>query len=131
MIVGWAVHETESTDHATVLIERAAHAQGVPRRQLTLHADNGSPMKGQTMLAMLQWLGIAPSFSRPTVKDDNPYSEALFRTLKYRPQYPRGRFADIAAARGWVGRFVAWYNHEHLHSAIRFVTPADRHAGRR
>jgi len=130
MIVGWALHETESAEYAALLIERAARAGGVPRNQLTLHADNGSPMKGQTMLAMLQWLGIAASFSRPTVKDDNPYSESLFRTLKYRPQYPRGRFASIASARAWVDRFVRWYNHEHLHSAIRFVTPGDRHAGR-
>lgn len=130
MIVGWTLHETETAEHAAALIDRAAHAHGVPRDQLTLHSDNGSPMKGQTMLAMLQWLGIATSFSRPTVKDDNPYSESLFRTLKYRPHYPRSRFADIAAARAWVEGFVAWYNHEHLHSAIRFVTPGDRHAGR-
>jgi transposase InsO family protein len=130
MIVGWAVHEAETSEHAAVLIKRAARAQGVPRGELTLHSDNGSPMKGQTMLSMLQWLGIAASFSRPTVKDDNPYSESLFRTLKYRPRYPRGRFADLDAARAWVTGFVAWYNHEHLHSAIRFVTPGDRHAGR-
>ena len=86
-------------------------------------------MKGSTMLATLQRLGIVESFSRPHVSDDNPYSESLFRTLKYRPTYPRGAFANIEAARLWVQDFVAWYNTEHLHSAIGFVTPSDRHAG--
>ena len=87
-------------------------------------------MKGSTMLATLQRLGIVESFSRPHVSDDNPYSESLFRTLKYRPSYPRGAFASLEAARRWVQDFVAWYNTEHLHSAIGFVTPSDRHAGR-
>ena len=130
MIVGWSVEDHESSEHAATLIERAAAEQRVARGQLTLHADNGAPMKGRTMLAMLQWLGIAASYSRPGVKNDNPYSEALFRTLKYRPEYPRRRFADLAETRAWATRFVHWYNHEHLHSAIRFVAPADRHAGR-
>ena len=97
---------------------------------LVLHADNGGPMKGSTMLATMQRLGIVPSFSRPHVSDDNPFSEALFRTLKYRPKYPRAPFATQEAARAWVAGFVAWYNTEHLHSAIRFVTPDDRHFGR-
>jgi transposase InsO family protein len=92
--------------------------------------DNGGPMKGSTMLATLDRLGIVPSFSRPHVSDDNPYSESLFRTLKYRPAYPRGAFASIEAARSWIEDFVAWYNTEHLHSAINFVTPDDRHTGR-
>src|SRR3546814_8876138 len=87
-------------------------------------------MKGATMLATLQKLGVVPSFSRPSVSDDNPYSEALFRTLKYTPAYPRKRFADIDQARAWVQGFVAWYNTEHRHSGIQFVTPAQRHAGR-
>src|SRR3546814_14877404 len=81
------------------------------------------------MLATLQKLGVVPSFSRPSVSDDNPYSEALFRTLKYTPAYPRKRFADIDQARAWVQGFVAWYNTEHRHSGIQFVTPAQRHAG--
>jgi putative transposase len=86
-------------------------------------------MKGATMLATLHSLGITPSFSRPAVSNDNPYSESLFKTLKYRPAYPLKPFADLAAARHWVDGLVNWYNHEHCHSAIRFVTPAQRHAG--
>ena len=86
-------------------------------------------MKGSTLLATLQRLGIVASFSRPRVSDDNPYSEALFRTLKYRPEYPRRPFETIEEARQWVRWFVRWYNTEHLHSAIRFVTPDDRHFG--
>jgi transposase InsO family protein len=98
-------------------------------RQLSLHSDNGSPMKGATMLATLQKLGVAASFSRPGVSDDNAYSEALFRTLKYRPGYPKRPFRSLHDARAWVDAFVTWYNEHHLHSAIGFVTPADRHAG--
>lgn len=128
-IVGWEVHHDELADHASVLITKACLAEGVRRHQLVLHADNGSPMKGATMLATLQRLGIVPSFSRPTVSDDNPYSESLFRTLKYTPAYPRRPFACIDEARRWVHEFVNWYNHEHRHSAIKFVTPAQRHSG--
>lgn len=79
------------------------------------------------MLATMQWLGIVPSFSRPRVCDDNPYSEALFRTLKYRPEYPSGPFKSLEVARQWVHGFVGWYNEEHRHSAIRYVTPSQRH----
>lgn len=81
------------------------------------------------MLATLQHLGVIPSFSRPSVSNDNPYAESLFRTLKYRPEYPEQAFADLHAARAWVDRFVEWYNTIHLHSAIKFVTPAQRHTG--
>ena len=128
-IVGWEVHGEELAAHAADLIDKTCRRERIAKDQLVLHADNGSPMKGATMLATLQRLGVVPSFSRPCVSDDNPYSEALFRTLKYTPAYPAGAFADIAAARAWVDRFVTWYNHEHRHSAIRFVTPAQRHAG--
>ena len=86
-------------------------------------------MKGATLLATLHTLGVMPSFSRPSVSNDNPYSESLFRTLKYRPEYPEDVFSDLLSARTWVGWFVDWYNNAHLHSAIRFVTPAQRHAG--
>ena len=87
-------------------------------------------MRGDTMLSTLQWLGVVASFSRPHVSDDNPYSEALFRTLKYTPAYPRLPFADLASANRWVARFVDWYNGTHRHSAIRYVTPDQRHSGR-
>ena len=129
-IVGWRVDEVESMDHAAELIRRICWTEGIEPGTVTLHSDNGGPMKGSTMLATLEKLGVVPSFSRPRVSDDNPYSEALFRTLKYRPGYPHGPFEDIEAARDWVAAFVDWYNHCHLHSSIQFVTPADRHAGR-
>jgi transposase InsO family protein len=128
-ITGWEVHLEELACHAATLIEKASLCHNVQPGQLTLHADNGSPMKGATMLATLQRLGILPSFSRPSVSDDNPYSESLFRTLKYTPAYPGKPFACIEDARAWVLRFVEWYNHEHRHSGIGFVTPAQRHDG--
>ena len=129
-IVGWWVAAEESMDIAADLIERVTREHDVPTDALVLHADNGGPMKGSTMLATLHRLGVLASFSRPRVSDDNPYAEALFRTLKYRPGYPRKPFESIDAARAWVAGFVAWYNGEHLHSAIRYVTPNDRHARR-
>ena len=128
-IVGWGVYECESPERAAVLIEEAARKEGVDVGQVVLHSDNGSAMKGATLLATLERLGIVPSFSRPHVSDDNPYSEALFRTVKYRPEYPTAAFASLEQARQWVEAFVAWYNNEHRHSGIRFVTPAQRHAG--
>jgi putative transposase len=128
-IVGWEVHEDESADHASVLIRKACLAEGVHQDGLVLHSDNGGPMKGARMLATLQKLGVVPSFSRPSVSDDNPYSESLFRTLKYMPAYPSEPFESIEAARQWVHRFVQWYHNEHRHSAIRYVTPDQRHRG--
>jgi putative transposase len=127
-IVGWWIAAEESMDIAAGLIDRATREYNVPANALVLHSDNGGPMKGSTMLATLHKLGVLASFSRPRVSDDNPYAEALFRTLKYRPGYPRKPFAAIDDARAWVAGFVAWYNHEHLHSAIRYVTPEQRHA---
>lgn len=129
MIVGWTVEEEQSAEHSARLIDRTCREHGIGRGQLTLHADNGTPVKGATLLATLERLGIAPSFSRPRVSDDNPYSESLFKTLKYRPSYPESAFSGIEPAREWVSRFVRWYNTEHLHSAIRFVTPSSRHQG--
>jgi len=128
-IVGWSVHDSESSENAAALIAAACEREGVARDQLVIHSDNGTPMKGATLLATLQALGVMTSFSRPRVSDDNPYSEALFRTTKYRPDYPRDGFASLDDARTWVARFVRWYNTEHRHSAIRFVTPEQRHAG--
>ena len=129
MIVGWEIHEDERAEHAAMLITKACLRHRVRQDALVLHADNGSPMKGATMLATLQRLGIVPSFSRPAVSDDNAYSEALFRTLKYSPAYPKKPFASIDQARQWVLRFVTWYNTEHRHSGIKFVTPEQRHYG--
>jgi putative transposase len=129
-IVGWEVYAEESMELAATLIQRICVAMGVNPDGLKLHSDNGGPMKGSTMLATLQRLGIVPSFSRPRVSDDNPFSEALFRTLKYRPEFPSKPFQSLQDARAWVAAFVAWYNNEHLHSAIGFVTPDDRHQGR-
>lgn len=128
-IVGWEVHEKEDSQYASALIRTAAIVEEVEPDTLVLHSDNGGPMKGASMLATLQWLGIVPSFSRPHVSDDNPYSESLFRTLKYRPEYPDRPFGSIEEARDWVKEFVGWYNYEHRHSGIQFVTPAQRHSG--
>lgn len=130
MIIGGDVFEAESAEHAALLIREACLKQGIQPEQLVLHSDNGGPMKGATMLATLQKLGVAASFSRPRVSDDNPFSEALFRTMKYRPEFPDRPFQSIEEARAWLQNFIHWYNHEHLHSAIKFVAPADRHLGK-
>ena len=130
-IVGFEVHDTDAAEHAAHLVRRTALAEGVHAMAArpVLHGDNGASLKATTVLAMLAWLGIAPSYSRPRVSDDNAFAEALFRTAKYRPEFPSAGFADLGAARQWASCFVRWYNHEHRHSAIRYVTPAERHAG--
>jgi putative transposase len=128
-IVGWEVHAEENSTHSSALVQRAVLAAGCLGKPLVLHADNGSPQKGSTLMATLERLGVTPSHSRPHVSDDNAYAETLFRTLKYRPAYPASGFADLAAARAWVLAFVRWYNTEHRHSALRFVTPEQRHSG--
>ncbi|HEX4449466.1 MAG TPA: IS3 family transposase [Kofleriaceae bacterium] len=128
-VVAWAIHDVQSDDLAAALVDEACRREGVMRGQLTLHADNGASMKGKTMLVKLEQLGVIPSFSRPRVSDDNPFPEALFRTLKYRPSYPDKPFALIEDARRWATAFFAWYNDDHQHSGIRFVTPSQRHAG--
>lgn len=129
-IVGWQVHHEERSELAADLMTDICHREKVDKNQVTLHSDNGSPMKGATMLATLQELGVVPSFSRPSVSNDNPYSESVFRTLKYRPEYPEKPFADIKLARDWVSVFVQWYNNEHRHSGIKFTTPQARHTGK-
>ena len=128
-VVGWQVYEMESSALAADLMTDICQQENIERHQVTLHSDNGSPMKGATLLATLQELGVMPSFSRPSVSNDNPYSESLFRTLKYRPEYPEKAFNNLATVRAWVKGFVHWYNNEHLHSAIKFVTPEQRHKG--
>lgn len=129
-VVGWQVHDDESADLASEVILDTCRREKVRPQQVVLHSDNGSSMKGSTMLATLQRLGVMPSFSRPAVSNDNPFSESLFKTLKYRPDYPSQAFANLVEARRWVAGFVEWYNNEHHHSAIRFVTPSQRHAGK-
>lgn len=128
-IVGWQVYDRESSEYASDVLEGACIAEGVKKNQLLLHSDNGSPMKGATMLATLQKLGVIPSFSRPSVSNDNPYSESLFRTLKYSSIYPERPFESLREAREWVNKFVSWYNCHHLHSGIKFITPEQRHNG--
>ena len=130
-IVGWEVWEEESAFHASELIRRACLAQGrLTTQPLVLHSDNGSPMKGATMLETLYALGITPSNSRPRVSNDNPYSESIFKTLKYRPNYQPKGFENIDKARRWCKRFVQWYRYEHHHSGIKFLKPAERHSGK-
>ena len=121
--------QAECGEQAAALLQRTVLCEGCLRQPLVLHSDNGAPMKSTTLLSKMYELGITPSRGRPRVSNDNPYSESLFRTLKYCPQWPRDGFADVDAARAWVRDFVHWYNHEHRHSRIRFVTPAERHIG--
>lgn len=129
-IVGCQVFSVESGDLASELIMDACLREGISKDQLVLHSDNGAPMKSATMLAKLQELGVVPSFSRPSVSDDNPFSESAFRTMKYHPTYPHCPFSSLESARQWADGFVHWYNHHHLHSGIRFVPPSSRHDGK-
>ena len=130
-IVGWEVHDTDHADHAVHLVRRTALAEGIAALSAkpVLHGDNGSTLKATTVLAMLNWLGVKPSYSRPRVSDDNAYAESLFRTAKYRPEFPTKGFADLGEARAWAASFVRWYNFDHRHSGIRYVSPAQRHVG--
>lgn len=129
MIVGWTVEEKECCNRAALLITETCREHKVIEGELTLHSDNGGPMTGATMIVTLQKLQVTPSFSRPSVSDDNPFSESLFKTLKYHPSYPDGSFASLEEAKAWVTKFANWYNTQHLHSGIRFVTPQARHYG--
>ena len=128
-IMGAKVYESESMECSAELIEKICIENQIKKDQLTLHSDNGAPMKGHTMLAKLQELGVAPSFSRPSVSDDNPYSESLFKTLKYCALYPTKPFESVDSANEWARKFTNWYNTEHMHSGIKFVTPEQRHSG--
>jgi putative transposase len=128
-IVGWEVHEREASELSSLLMQEALTQEGIDGKELVVHSDNGGPMKGATMLVTLQNLGVITSFSRPSVSDDNPFSESLFKTLKYCPCYPITPFPNLEAARAWVMTFVRWYNTQHLHSGIKFVTPEQRHRG--
>ena len=128
-IVGWDVYERESGEYAANVVARAVMTERCVRQPLILHADNGAPMKSCTLQVKLSDLGITPSHSRPRVSNDNAFTESLFRTLKYCPQWPSQGFASIEDAREWVTEFVQWYNEQHRHSKINFVTPAQRHRG--
>ena len=127
-IMGIEVRENESAEAAAELVRRICFETKVDSTKLVLHSDNGAAMKGRTMLEMLRWLEITPSFSRPYVSDDNAYAEALFKTLKYRPATP-ARFDELGQVSVWMANFVAWYNHVHRHSGIKYVTPEQRYTG--
>ncbi|PKN95745.1 MAG: hypothetical protein CVU43_24140 [Chloroflexi bacterium HGW-Chloroflexi-5] len=127
MITGWKIHYEESADYAAKMMSDIGKTTDLTG--LYLHSDNGSPMKGATMLSTLQRLQVMPSFSRPSVSNDNPYSESLFKTMKYHVSYPQ-HFETIEKARVWVSNFVDWYNNIHLHSGISYVTPSQRHEGK-
>ena len=127
-VVGWMIAEAETSELAGQLIAASAHKQGIQPDQLILHADNGAPMRGKALSQLLVDLGILKSHSRPHTSDDNPFSEAQFKTLKYRPDFP-ARFADIEAARTWARRFFRGYNDEHYHSGLNLLTPASVHEG--
>ena len=128
-IVGWQIHDVESSAYAADLIEDIVRREKIDKNQLVIHSDNGSPMKGATLRAKMIDLEITPSYSRPRVSNDNPYSESLFKTVKYHYSFPEDPFASLKDARAWVEGFVSWYNDEHQHSAIKFVTPNQRHVG--
>jgi putative transposase len=130
-IVAWDIWTVESSTNASTLVRRAVLSEYLAglEQPLVLHSDNGSPMKGASLLETLYQLGITPSRSRPRVSNDNPYAESIFRTCKYRPNYPTAGFIDLTQARKWVLAFVRWYNNDHRHSGLNFLTPVQRHNG--
>jgi len=128
-IVGAEVYAQELGEHAADLLQRTTWAEKCTNKKVVLHSDNGAPMRSYTMLAKMQDLGVISSYSRPRVSNDNPYSESLFKTVKYCPQWPQRGFNNIDEARDWVDDFVRWYNTVHKHSGIKYVTPNERHAG--
>ncbi len=131
-VVAWDVAEREDAQIAAGLVSRACLreriSKGRPQPQI-LHAVNGNAMRAAKLETRLEELGVLRSFSRPRVSNDNPYSEALFRTVKYRPDYPSWQYRSAEEACSWVAAFASWYNDPHLHSGIRFVTPSQRHSG--
>ena len=127
-VVGWMVAEQESKELAEPLIETSCQRQGIGRDQLTLHADRGSVMIASTLAQLLSDLGVTPSHARPHVPDDNPFSEAQFKTMKYQPDFPP-RFGALADARAWARTFFSWYNQEHYHTGLALLTPAMVHYG--
>lgn len=128
-IVGWEIHETESSDHAKTLMNKIRLRERVDPTSLTIHSDNGPAMKGQTLRSFLYALGVTTSYSRPRVSDDNPFAESIFKTLKYNRLYPEKPFDSLESAREWMLKFAHWYNEHHMHSNINYVTPSQKHAG--
>lgn len=129
LIINWEIHEKESKTHAQELVKKAVFKHGMFNAPLVLHSDNGSPMKAQDFQNLLTRLGITKSYSRPRVSNDNPFSESLFKTLKYTKDFPTKGFSSIDNARKWVHKFVNLYNTEFLHSGIKYITPYHRHYG--
>ena len=129
-IVGYEVYDRECGELASQLLQRTLMREQCFNQSLVLHSDNGAPMKSLMFKAKMEELGIISSYSRPRVSDDNPYVESLFRTLKYVPNWPSKGFGSLAACRAWVASFVVWYNTEHKHSRLNFVTPSERHSGK-
>lgn len=127
-VVGWLLAEGESAELAQQLISASCTKQGIGKQQLTLHSDRGSPMKAKTVSQLLTDLEVFKSHSRPHLPDDNPYSEAQFKTLKYQPTFP-DHFASPEAARTWLRAFFTWYNHDFYHSSLALLTPASVHYG--
>ena len=128
-VVGWMLATREAASLAERLLADSIRKQGVERDQLTIHADRGSSMSSKPVALLLSDLGVTKSHSRPHCSNDNPYSEAQFKTLKYRPEFP-DRFGSAQDARSFSKRFFAWYNDDHRHSGIGYHTPADVHYGR-
>jgi putative transposase len=128
-IVDWNVHDCESGVLASQLLRSSCLAENIDLNQLSLHQDNGAIMRGAEFTQTMSILGVQPSYSRPGVSDDNPFSESLFKTLKYRTWYPETPFCNVEDSRAWMTRFVGWYNDKHLHSSLKFVTPSERHRG--
>ena len=129
-ITCWEIHEEESAENASKLLRKGCLKESIANGPLVLHSDNGSPMKGASMLETMYKLGVVSSYSRPRVSNDNAYAESIFRTCKYRPNYPHKGFINLEQARLWVLEFVNWYNQNHRHSSIKFVTPQERHEGK-
>lgn len=127
-VVGWLIAEVESSELAKQLVAATAKKQGIQPENLVLHADNGAPMTGKALCQLLISLGIEQSHSRPHTSNDNPFSEAQFKTMKYRPDYPE-RFETIQAARTWAEAFFTGYNEEHYHSGLNLFTPSSVHYG--
>ena len=125
----WEVCPEETGELASELVEHAILSERIKGQPLVLHSDNGAPMKSYTLKSKFEFLGVLTSYSRPRVSNDNPYSEAQFKTLKYRPGYPQDGFKTIEDARKWVLSFINWYNNKDYHSGLNFLTPSSRHTG--